>query len=248
VTKYQGTKYRDYGRSTYLYESYITRADYPAAASKLVTLISQHNPAAVTLLDVGCGPGKHLECLQNYYQCEGMDLSDGFLKIARERCPGIPIHKGDMTGFKLGKQYDVISCLFVAIAYVRSPENLSKAISNMARHLRPSGVLFVEPWVYPENFRSDRLTADYVDAPDRKLARMYISKTEGRLSVYEIHYLVGTPDGIDYFVEQEELGLFTHEEYCGAFEKAGLTVSYDAKGGLFPDHNIGMYVGKRESP
>jgi len=243
-----GGKFKTYGtyeRSTFIYDSYIPQADYAEGARRLAALIRTRNPGATSLLDVGCGSGKYLEHLQKWFRCEGLDLSDGFLEIARQRCPALPIHKGDMRDFELGRHFDAISCLFLAIAYVRDIAGLEKAVASMARHLRPGGVLFAEPWVYPENFWENRLTSEYVDEDDRKIARMFIARREGNLSVYDIHYMVGTPDGIEHFIEREELGLFTHEQYLGAFEKAGLEAGYDRTAGLFDAHNIGMYWGRK---
>jgi hypothetical protein len=44
------------------------------------------------------------------------------------------------------------------------------------------------------------------------------------------HYLVGTPEGIEHFTEQHELGLFTDEQIRAAFAAAGLNVVRDAQG------------------
>ena len=91
--------------------------------------------------------------------------------------------------------------------------------------------------------------ADFTDEPELKVASMYIIKREGRLSIFDIHYLVGTPQGIKYFIEREELGLFTREEYTESLETAGLEVSYYDTD-LFPKHKYGLYIGinnKRES-
>lgn len=245
MTEERVRRYDTYGRSTFIYDHYIPQADYAEGARRLTGLIRAANPGARSLLDVGCGSGKYLANLRSEFECEGLDLSDGFIEIARKRCPGLQIHKGNMIDFDLGRSFDAISCLFLAIAYVGTVENLERAIAAMARHLNPGGVLLVEPWVYPENFWENRLTSEYVNEPDLRISRMFIARREGRLSVYDIHYLVGTPQGIEYFIEREELGLFTHEEYLGAFVKAGLKVSYDSKAGLFDAHNIGMYQGIR---
>lgn len=238
--------YNTYERSTFIYDSYILDADYEVGAKRLTSLIRKYNPEARTLLDVGSGSGKYLENLRHTFQCEGLDLSDGFLEIARKRCPGVPIHKGNMIDFDLGRTFDAISCLFLAVAYVQTVEKLEKAVASMARHLNPGGVLFIEPWVYPENFWVGKLTSEYVEEEGRSISRMFITRVEGRVSIYDIHYLVGTPEGIEYFIEREELGLFTHDEYRGAFEKAGLQVFYDKNAGLFDAHNIGLYWGKKE--
>lgn len=234
-----------YSRSAYLYDSYIPQADYAEGARRLIARIRSVNPGAQTLLDVGSGSGKYLEHLQHDFVCEGLDLSDGFIEIARARCPEVPIHKGNMVDFDLGHRFDAISCLFLAIAYTGSLENMERAIASMARHLEPGGVLLIEPWVYPENFWERRVTVENIREDDMHLCRMFVARREGALSVYDIHYLVGTPDGVEHFIEREELALFTHEEYLGAFRKAGLEVFHDPKAGLFDAHNIGLYWGIR---
>jgi hypothetical protein len=59
------------------------------------------------------------------------------------------------------------------------------------------------------------------------------------ISLLEFHYMVGTKKGIEYFVENHDMGLFSYEEYMYAFETAGLkTVHY--KEGL---NGRGLYIG-----
>ena len=81
-----------------------------------------------------------------------------------------------------------------------------------------------------------------MDKPELKIVRMYTHEIEGCVSVFDINYLIGTPQGVRHFIEREELGLFTHDEYVEAFKKAGLEVSHFDKG-LFPKHNYGIYIG-----
>jgi hypothetical protein len=116
---------------------------------------------------------------------------------------------------------------------------MEKAVASMARHLRPSGMLVIEPWLTPESYWVGRITANFVDQPELKIAWMYTSERKDRLSIFNISYLVGTRDGVHHFVEKHEMGLFAHEEYLAAFETAGLEVKYDPKG-LF---GRGMYTG-----
>jgi SAM-dependent methyltransferase len=171
---------------------------------------------------------------------EGLDLNPDLLEIARGRCPEVTFHQADMVDFHLSHNFDVITCLFSSIGYVKTVENMKRTISNMARHLRPGGVVVVEPWFSPENYWTGTITANFVDEPELKIAWMYTSEVEGRVSVLDINYLVGTPQGIDHFDERHEMGLFTPEEYLEAFRKVGLEVHYDSKG-LF---GRGMYLGR----
>lgn len=229
-------------KSAKFYDAYYSFLDYPTASKELHTLIQQFNPSARTLLDVACGTGKHLESLREHYQVEGLDILPDLLEIARERCPEVPFHQGDMIDFDLGRRFDVVTCLFCSIGHLKTIENAELAVANMARHLQPGGILVVEPWVSPEKCWTNRVTADFIDEPELKIVRMYTHEIEGRTSVFEINNLVGTPKGVTYFKELEVLGLFTHEEYIKAFEKADLEV-FHLDRGLFPKHNYGLYIG-----
>lgn len=99
--------------------------------------------------------------------------------------------------------------------------------------------MILEPWLTPEMYYEGLLAAVFVDDPDLKLARMSISAVEDGVSVLVFHYLVGTPDGVEYFTEQHELGLFTHEDYLEAFGAAGLEVVHDLDGLT----GRGLYIG-----
>ena len=235
--------FSNYENSAHIYDAHLKQyLDYSAACEKIHDFIQQYNPSAKTLLDVACGTGKHLESLQKNYHVEGLDISPYMLKIARDRCPNIPLHEESMINFKLDKKFDVITCLYASVAMVKTLDNVKKAIACMARHLTDGGILLIEPWVSPEKLWVDKLIVNLTDESELKIAVMYIIKREGRLSVFDCHYLVGKPQGIEYFIDREEVGLFTHEEYTEALETAGLTVSYYDTN-LFPNKKYGLYIG-----
>ena len=55
-----------------------------------------------------------------------------------------------MTDFDLATTYDAVTCLFSAIGYVRTVDRMNRAVACMARHVKPGGVLIVEPWITPD--------------------------------------------------------------------------------------------------
>jgi len=228
-----------YDKTAGYYDALYHFVDYSEQSRQLRDLIQQKNPNAKTLLDVGCGTGKHIESLREYYEVDGLDLSPELLEIARERCPGVTFHQANMVDFSLGKPFDVITCLFSAIGYVKTLENMEQAVACMSHHLRPGSMLVIEPWFSPETYWVGRLTANFVDQPDLKISWMYKSEIEGRVSAFVIHFLVGTAQGVEYFTERHELGLFSHDEYMDAFRKAGLDVHYDPA----RLNRRGMYIG-----
>lgn len=225
----------------WLYDKIYSFKDYRTEAEAIHALIQRVSPGARSLLEVACGTGKHLEHLKAHYQAVGLDLDLGQLEEARQRNPEIPFHQGDMRSFNLGQTFDAVTCLFSSIGYAGSLAGLNQAIATMARHLNPGGVLLLEPWFSPGVWQNNRPHALFIDEPDLKVARMNVSRQEGRESVLEFHYLIATPQGIESFTEKLRLFLFTPEEYLEAFKKAGLEVEHDPQGLI----GRGLYIGKK---
>jgi SAM-dependent methyltransferase len=222
---------------------YLAMKDYGAEAKKLTAFMHQYRRSTGNrLLDVACGTGLHLSYLKQHFQVEGLDLDEQLLAIARQRNPEVPLHHADMVAFALGRTFDVVTCLFSSIGYVKTLANLSRAIQCMAQHLLPGGVLLIEPWFTPETWRPGTVHARFIDEPDLKLARINTSFVDGRLSLMDMHYLIGTPEGTEHDVERHELGLFTSDEMTHALTDCGLEVTYDATGLT----GRGWYIGQQE--
>ena len=214
-----------------LYDLEYSFKDYAGEVATLEQIIRARHPGAKTLLDVACGTGKHLEHLRSRFECEGADLDDGLLDVARRRVPDVPLHRADMRDFDLGRQFDVITCLFSAIGFVGGPEGLNATARTFARHLSPVGIALVEPWITPDGWIPNRPHLLVYEEPELKLARATVSGLrDERVSTTEMHYLVATPTGVEHFVEQHDPYLFTQDEMRAAFEAAGLGVDYDADG------------------
>lgn len=218
--------------------------DYAAEADKLHGFIRKYKCTdGNDLLDVACGTGTHTGFLNKYYTVVGTDFNGGMLKITRKKHLEIRFTQGDMRNFDLHRQFDIVTCLFSAIGYMKTKTDLQKAIKNMSRHLLPGGVLLVEPWFTPEQWNPGRLSAAFVNKPDIKIFRMARVGRRGKVSLLEFNYLIGTSKRIQHISEYHEFGLFTHEEYMDVFQKAKLNVTHELEGVL----GRGLYIGTRPS-
>src|SRR5438128_2598716 len=99
--------------------------DYAREARVVHTVVtSRLQSGGNSLLDVACGTGLHDEHLLKWYDVEGVDLSTAQLAVARGRLPEVTYTRADMTDFDMGKQYDVVTCLFSSIGHMQNLRQL----------------------------------------------------------------------------------------------------------------------------
>jgi SAM-dependent methyltransferase len=231
-----------FGKTERLYDQIYAWKDYAGEVARLESLIDARLPSARSLLDVACGTGKHLELLRRRFEVAGVDADPVMVDIARERLgPDVPLHVADMADFDLGRRFDVVTCLFSSIAYVRTDDRLRSAVAGLVRHATPGGLIVVEPWFTPDQWTAGHLHAIYVDEPDLKVARLSLSGPLTDPLTMTFHYLVGTPDGIKHLTEDHVVGMFTADQYVDAFRAAGVEPDHDPEGLM----GRGLYVGVR---
>lgn len=232
-----------FSRTQHHYDAVYSWKDYPAEAARILEIVDGHFPdGAGALLDVACGTGAHLELLRDHLPVEGLDLDPGMVDIARLRNPGVPIHTGDMLTFDLQRQFAVVICMFSSIGYVDGEDRLRAAIANFSRHLRPGGLLLVEPWLDPDSYEARALPDLFtVERSDLKIARMGRVDRDGDRTTIRFDYLVGTADGVEHVSEEHATWLYTRAQYEAAFRGAGLTVDFDAEG----VDGRGLYIGAK---
>ncbi|MCU0667484.1 MAG: class I SAM-dependent methyltransferase [Patescibacteria group bacterium] len=217
-----------------VYDAIYCRKDYKAEAEALKDFVLKYKESnGNELLDVACGTGLHLPYLTDAFAITGVDLSEQQLEAARERLPDLEFTQGDMRNFYLNKQFDVVTCLFSSIGYVHPYEELVKAIGNMNKHLKPGGVMLIEPWLQPGVFDPNRPPHTEVgELPERgiKVTRTGTNSLDGNISILTLHNLVESPDGKYEFTEEHKLAMYSKDELASAFKEAGLNMEWQDQG------------------
>lgn len=197
--------------------------DYPAEAEELHRIIREECPTARTLLDVACGTGAHLVEMQRWYSVEGADLSHDMLAVAHSRLPAVPLHLADMRALDLGKTFDAVTCLFSSIGYITEPAEMRSSIARLAAHVAPGGLLILDGWVRPDRWRDQyRPEPEVVTGSDDTIVRLSSNRREGSITELDMHHLVQTGEGIEYFMETHRLALTATDDYVSAVSAAGL--------------------------
>ncbi len=231
--------YRDLA---HYYDLIYSWKDYAKEASILKGLISEYKESSGNrLLDVACGTGHHTEHLRDDYACTGVDVNEEVLEIAREHVENVEFIRADMTTLNLGKKFDVITCLFSSIGYVKTYPRLRKTLQNFARHLVKGGVALIEPFFTKDVYLVGSPFMTTYDGDDVKIARLNVSEIDGDVSVMEMHYLIAEKGvGVRHFVDRHEVGLFEIDETLEIMGEAGFDARFLREGAL---SSRGLYVG-----
>jgi ubiquinone/menaquinone biosynthesis C-methylase UbiE len=225
-----------------LYDLIYNWKDYEKESKIIKELIKKYkNTEGNKLLDVGCGTGKHLEYFKEDFSCIGIDLNEEMLEIARNKMRNVSFKQGDMINFDLNDCFDVITCLFSAIGYVKSYNNLESTIINFSNHLKTGGMVIIEPFFTKSGYLVGLPSMTTYDGEDIKIARLNTTKLENDISVMEMHYLiVEKGKDVEYFVDRHEVGLFEVDKFLQIMKTSGFKAEF-LNNGLM--RGRGLYIG-----
>jgi SAM-dependent methyltransferase len=232
-----------YDDATPYYDAiYEAMKDYAAEAEQLRHLLGRHAHRPLRdLLDMACGTGLHDQYLQAHYHVEGADLSRSQLAVARRRCPDLVFHQADMTGFDLGRDYDAVTCLFSAIGHVITEEKLIASVHAMAAHVRPGGLLVIEPFIDPSDFRPGHISIEQGGDEDARVVRVSYSERTGNVLKIMMHHFISAAGKVSVAEPVRfEMAMFTAAQLREAMESAGLEVFHDPEGLM----GRGLYIGR----
>ena len=214
-----------------IYDLIYSNKNYAAEAERIIEIINQNAKSGGNrVLEAACGTGTYMRLLRNDFDVEGFDLSKQQVEAAKRNLPNLRIKQADLIDFDMGKTYDAVLCLFSSIGYVLTIDNLQKSVKCMANHTKPGGIIIVEPWLKAEDLIPNHISMESSKNDRLSVQRMGKLYREGMLSIVSMHHMIGDSNGIQYFVENHELALFSDEDFRQAFEKAGLSFEVNENG------------------
>jgi len=119
----------------------------PSEVDQVITLLGVQ--AGATILDLGCGPGRHsLELARRGYRVTGVDRTAWYLDQARKQAQAeglvIEFVQEDMRRFCRLEGFDVAINMFTAFGYFEDPADDRRVAEDLHRCLKPGGTLLME--------------------------------------------------------------------------------------------------------
>lgn len=145
--EFEGDYYREIGE--FLGENYLNYGFTRGTEQEVDFLLEvMHLQPGQTVLDVGCGPGRHsLALARRGIRVTGIDITPRFIELAKEKATqeNLPasFFVQDARALSFDNQFDGVICLCEgAFGLVGSLENHRRVLRGIRRALRPGG-LFV---------------------------------------------------------------------------------------------------------
>lgn len=200
-------------------------ADYAAEAAWVHQLIDRYATMPVrTLLELGSGGGNNASHLKQWYAMTLSDLSPAMLETSRRINPELPHHAGDMRTLRLEETFDAIF-IHDAIVYLITADDVVAALRTARAHLRPGGVLIVQPDSITETHAAGTSWGGD-DAPDGSGVRFleWTHAAEPGATVYAVDFVYAVRDGAGrttYHGEQHLCGVFSRDAWFNMLRQAG---------------------------
>lgn len=194
------------------YDLLYSDKDYAEEANFIRCLVKKHTPNAKSILELGCGTGKHAEFLSMMgYKVLGIDMSSEMLEEANRRLDNleekqaarISFDCGDIRTYRTKRYFDVVVSLFHVMSYQTTNKDLNGTFETAKVHLKKGGIFIFDCWYGPAvltdrpTVRIKRLEDDTIEVT--RIAEPKIHENE---NIVEVNYHVFIKNKVTGIVEE----------------------------------------------
>lgn len=186
--------FKDYA---YYYNMFYGDKDYAGEAMTVKGLIDRYrgNKEITTLLDMGCGTGRHdFELAKLGYQMTGIDLSEAMIAVAKSTSDGgcaLVFEVADIRSYKPSRKYDAVISLFHVMSYQNTNDDVLNTFLSARRMLSEGGYFLFDVW-YGPGVLSDKPNVRVKEIEDDKNRLIRIARPimHDRNNLVDVNYEV----------------------------------------------------------
>lgn len=191
--------FKDYA---YYYNTFYQDKDYRAEAEQIDYLLKMYENRIVSIVNYGCGTGKHdIELAKLGYRCKGIDMSPFMIDIARKNANqenvNIDFSLEDIRCYDPHEHFDAVISLFHVMSYLNKNHDILGAFRSARKALAPGGLFLFDVW-YGPGVLSDRpvLRIKEIEDEQNKLIRIARPVMHDKNNVVDVCYEVFVIDKV----------------------------------------------------
>jgi SAM-dependent methyltransferase len=201
-------------------------------------LIKMFSPDTRTILNLGCGTGKHDEYLaKKGYVINGIDLSSSMIEIANNNKSTLPNNIGENLHFmegniqhvRLNKLYDLVISLFHVMSYQNTDTEVVDSLKTASAHLKKGGVFIFDCWHKPAVMKDPPQIRKKIISDEKiKVKRTSTPNWIKESNIIEINFNIElsnfTDDQVDIIEEKHSMRYFNESEILNFAKNAGFKI------------------------
>jgi len=224
--------YKKWFDSSFYHQLYSNRSE-KEATDFIDTLMDELDPPAnATMLDLGCGAGRHAKWLAaKGFDVTGLDLAASSIRTAKKyEKTNLRFAKQDMRDPFGKNQFDYVFNFFTSFGYFKNDEDNHNVIRNICNALKPGGLLVLD--YLNVAWSQERLVAE--ETKDIDGIVYHISRWTDEKFFYKKIAIENMPAGHSEFVEQ--VAKFDLSDFDYLFERNGLKLEK-----IYGDYQLNEY-------
>lgn len=134
------------------YDLLYSDKNYKQEAAYIDALIKKNTSSMHSILEFGCGTGKHARLLAGSgYMVHGVDVSPDMIVCARqqETHDNLTFSCADIRLVDVGKTFDAVISLFHVMSYQVTNDDLDAVFLRASKHLVAGGLFIFDAWYGP---------------------------------------------------------------------------------------------------
>jgi len=203
MLKLEGIIMEVFNDYAYYYNIIYQDKDYKTEALQIDSLFNQYGKDIETVIDYGCGTGRHdIELSRLGYRCTGVDMSPLMIEIAKANVKEafkVNFEVADIRNYIPKRKYDAVISLFHVMSYQNTNDDMLSVVRTARSALDIGGIFLFDVW-YGPGVLSDKPTVRVKEIEDEKnrIVRVARPRMHDKRNIVDVCY--------EIFVIEKETG------------------------------------------